>query len=269
MATAKIEEYGSQILPDLILAAQRRETITYGALTEIVGIYGPLMNRTLAYIRDELCSARGLPLLTAIVVNKRTGRPGDRFLPEGTDQLTNEQYQIAFEEHRDRVFSYQGWNDFLLELGLVPIAKSPDDLDKEGRIYNEVMARRGGEESNEHRQLKQYIASAPALLGLSARNSAIEFLFVSGDRCDVVFDLEEQGMAVIEVKHGERGELVKGVYQAVKYRALMEAEKGHGAKYLVQAHLVAYSIPEDIEAFAGKFKIKCHTVSRETVLNHL
>ena len=34
---------------------------------------------------------------------------------------------------------------------------------------------------------------------------------------------------VVEVKGGkERDELVKGIYQAVKYRALMAAERGRG-----------------------------------------
>ncbi len=47
---------------------------------------------------------------------------------------------------------------------------------------------------------------------------------------------------MVEIKNGDPGELVKGIYQAVKYRALMQDEKGHGNPALVDAILVAYSI---------------------------
>jgi hypothetical protein len=81
----------------------------------------------------------------------------------------------------------------------------------------------------------------------------------------VVFDLDQNGYAVVEIKNGERRELVKGIYQAIKYRALMVAEKGHGENYPVSAHLAAYDIPDDIVALAGKFKIQWHIISRSVV----
>ena len=79
------------------------------------------------------------------------------------------------------------------------------------------------------------------------------------------FDLGELGTAVVEVKNGERGELVKGVYQAVKYRALMEAEKGHGESYPVKAILVAFEIPEDIAAFAEKLGVRPLSIQLSSV----
>ena len=98
-------------------------------------------------------------MITAIVVNGDTGLPGDKFLPEGTEGLSEEEYEKAFEAHRDEVFAYQGWDDLLKELGLTPITKTLDDLNKEGRAYSELIARRGGRgEGNIHRQLKEYIA---------------------------------------------------------------------------------------------------------------
>ena len=69
---------------------------------------------------------------------------------------------------------------------------------------------------------------------------------MSGDRCDVVFDLGELGYAVVEIEDGQRGELVKGINQAVKYRALMEAEKGHGEPVSVSLTPVAFT-----DAFGG------------------
>ena len=104
--------------------------------------------------------------------------------------------------------------------------------------------------------MKLYVARNPARIGLYAHGEPqIEFRFVSGDVCDIVFDLDTLGMAVVEIKNGERGELVKGIYQAVKYRALMEAEKGHGEPYSVKAILVAYEMPDDIAAFARSLRV--------------
>jgi hypothetical protein len=89
-----------------------------------------------------------------------------------------------------------------------------------------------------------------------------EFGFISGDRCDVVFDLGRVGMVVVEIKDGKHdGELVRGIYQAVEYRALMAAEKGQGEKYAVRALLVAHQIPDYIAQLASRFDIDCRQVS--------
>jgi hypothetical protein len=116
--------------------------------------------------------------------------------------------------------------------------------------------------------LKGYVAEHPGVIGLqSAGQPELEYLFISGDRCDVVFDLGQDGQAVVEVKNGERGELIRGIYQAVKYRALMQAECGHGEPSPVVAYLVAYDqIPQEILVLADKLDIHCYAVSRSQVL---
>ena len=70
---------------------------------------------------------------------------------------------------------------------------------------------------------------------------------------------------VVEIKNGERGELVKAIYQAIKYRALMMAKKGEGRSYSVDAYLVAYEMAPDIRNFAAKFKVQCYQVGRSDV----
>jgi hypothetical protein len=267
MTTEYTIENGRLVLPHLILAAQQRQILTYGELADKIGKHHRAIRHALGYIRDEICTPRKLPYLTAIVINQDTQLPGESFLPEGTEHLDEEAYKQAFRTHRDAVFNCQEWDALLRDLGLSPITKTADDLDEEGRIYNEVLARRGGSgEGQPHYQLKMYVAHNPARFGLYAKGDPqIEFAFVSGDKCDVVFELGELGTAVVEIKNGERGELVMGIYQAIKYRALMEAEKGHGQPHPVQAHLVAYEMPKDIEDFASQFNIKCHQIGREYV----
>jgi len=91
----------------------------------------------------------------------------------------------------------------------------------------------------------------------------MEYFFIAGDQADIVFGTGPDAWAVVEIKIGEIGELVKGVYQAIKYRALLQAEKGHGISPQVDAVLVAYGIPSDVSFFAAKFGIRCRIVVRQ------
>jgi len=83
----------------------------------------------------------------------------------------------------------------------------------------------------------------------------------------VIFELSGDTYAVIEIKNGDEGdgELIKGVYQAVKYRALMEAEKGHGKPVKVRAFLVAYGVTKDVEDLASKFGIPCIVINKSRI----
>ena len=266
MATKNIIDNANLTLPYLVYYAQKRETITYKELADKIAKHHRIMPHVLGHIRDEICRKQKLPLLNAIVVNKNTKMPGESFLPEGTNSLTKIEYRNKFEELRDEVFTFDRWDAVLKELGMTPIEKTSEDLNKEGEEYLKILTRKGtGYGENEpHLKLKKYVALNPSVIGLSeCVQGKEEFQFISGDVCDVVFDNSE--CFVVEIKNGIRGELIKGIYQAIKYRALMIAEKGQGKKYTVNAFLVAYDIPRDIEKFANKFSIECRIVDRELV----
>jgi len=262
MTTEKIREYGYQLLPFLVQAARKRELHSYGDYAEKIGAHHRVLNHVLGFIRDEVCIPRQLPLINAIAVNAETGLPGESWLPEGTSHLTPEEYNHQFEKFRDDVFAYQGWEALLKDLGLQPIELTPDDLDARGRAYTEVLERRGGSGEGEgHLKLKEYVAVNPQAIGLApAQPAQVEYLFIAGDRADLVFYSGENEWAVVEIKNGESGELIKGVYQLVKYRALLQAEKGHGSPIRVDAVLVAYDIPSNVTMFAAKMGIRCRII---------
>ena len=246
-------------LPHLVKAANAWKLLTYGELAQKIDTHHRAINHVLGYIRDEICIPRNLPLINAIVINAGNDLPGKSWLPEGTDHLSDEEYEQKFIEFRDEVFSFTGWEDLLHELGLKPLENSPTDLNEIGRAYTDVLSRRGsGGEGERHLKLKEYVASNPKEIGLPETSIAeMEYHFISGDFGDVVFDLGEGNWAVAEIKNGQQGELVKGVYQAIKYQALLKAEKGQGKPCSVDAVLVAYSIPSEIQFFAAQFGIRC------------
>jgi hypothetical protein len=267
LATPFVRETARLALPHLVRAAQRRVTLTYEDLGSRIGRHHRTLNRPLGHIAHDFCRSRNLPLLTAVVVRKDTGLPGDAFLPDGRGNMSDEEYSRRVEKHLDEVFACRGWDELLKDLGLRPIPKTPEDLDEEGRKYSRFLEGRKGGEWEAHRMLKDYVAENPEAIGLTgATRGTRESLFVSGDRCDVIFDLEGEGSAVVEVKNGgHHGELAKGVYQAVKYRALTVAEKGHGESYPVAAYLVAHDITADVVELAARFGIECRTVDRALV----
>ena len=103
-------------LPHLVCCAHLGKTITYKELGGKIGIHHRPVRFLLGYIRDEICRRRGLPLLNVIVVSKSTGLPGKGFLPEDLSHLTDEEYRRRFEELRDEVFAYAGWDALLRDL---------------------------------------------------------------------------------------------------------------------------------------------------------
>ena len=87
----------AQIWLVLIGKAANRQTMTYGMLADTLGYGGAgtlaqILGRVLSY-----CQQEGLPLLTALVVNQRTGDPGPGLGLEPGD-LSAEQ---------ERVFNYR------------------------------------------------------------------------------------------------------------------------------------------------------------------
>jgi hypothetical protein len=111
------KERGLQALPYLVQAAKRHELITYKQLAAKIGRQHRALSYPLGYIRDEVCRARGLPMLTAIVIDQGMARPGDSWLPKDTDHLSDRQNQAKFEAECARVFAWNEWDRLPKEIG--------------------------------------------------------------------------------------------------------------------------------------------------------
>ncbi|MGM0494970.1 MAG: hypothetical protein ACQER1_18700 [Armatimonadota bacterium] len=262
MPTERTEQKAKEALPILVNCAQKRKVITYSRLGAQIGVIPVNIGRILGYIRGVICrKGERAPMINALVVNKNTRLPGKDFLPDGTEHLSDGEFVQAFETHRDAVFAYERWDDLLSEYDLSPVKRSPEEVESLAHKFVQVEQRREtGGEGDEHARLKQYIASEPQVLGLPGDvKAAVEEQLPSGDVCDVVFRWPSEA-AVVEVKGRTPGDLAKGVYQVIKYRALVEAVEGDGEPYPVQAFLVSAMMPPDIAEWAGRFGIECVSV---------
>jgi len=112
-----------------------------------------------------------------------------------------------------------------------------------------------GDEGNEHKKLKEWIAQNPMELGITdVKSRKIEYVLPSGDAADIVFELDGNRYIVVEI---ETFDPYPGCYQALKYRVLKCAELGEDLKSSnVEAILVAWTIPEVVNTFCKKYGIR-------------
>ena len=97
-------------------------------------------------------------------------------------------------------------------------------------IESEAARKRGwltGPETEAHKALKNWVAKNPRVIEstISFQAGETEWLFASSDRADVMFK-HDDGCIAVEVKASEAPdtELKRGIYQCVKYGALLRAE---------------------------------------------
>ena len=118
-------------------------------------------------------------------------------------------------------------------------------------------------ESISHKNLKEYVASQPKLLGLPKDSlSFIEYPFPSGDKVDVAFNFNDNKWIVVEIElEGEIQNFI-GLFQVIKYQALLRAVlKTQKLKGEVAGYLIANSIPEKIKNLANILNIKTKEIS--------
>ena len=118
------------------------------------------------------------------------------------------------------MFSYPRWQDVLKALELEPTVSDFTPF------VSKATGGFGGGESEDHKALKTYVAQNPKVIGLGANTPTgiTEFPLPSGDSLDVSFNGKKVWVAV-EVKSSisAEGDIVRGLFQCVKYRAVMEA----------------------------------------------
>jgi hypothetical protein len=200
--------------------------------THIGAVAGAMMNSILAVDPDA-------PLINALVT-RPSGIPGARFEDyydaywrgDGERSWANKtraQKLAAVEDIRAAVRRYRDWDRVYRTLygKAPPGTPSPKHyLEKDGKPP-ETAHRPGVRESAEHRRLKEWAAGHPSALGLpGSMTGKAEQPLLSGDRIDVLFR-DGNRLVACEVKSCWSGpdDLQRGLYQCVKYRAVLIAQE--------------------------------------------
>lgn len=169
-------------------------------------------------------SSREIPTLNSLCKNAKTMLPSEGF------EFVSPQYN-DLDENGKRVFvkgldsnamNFPHWDWVLKELELkeaVPFTEEQLEAIKNPRcIY--------GGEGEEHKILKEYICQHPESINYKDVDFAeTEHILPSGDRLDVYFEFSDGTHVAIEVKPSisPDQDIARGVFQCVKYYAVMDA----------------------------------------------
>lgn len=241
MSTAKISEPISgdkkyqlrarAALPLLVRQAQAGVPIFYSDLAKELEMPNPRnLNFVLGSIGQSLERlskewSEDIPPIQCLVINKNTGLPGEGigwFLDKKVDFSTYplRRKRAVVESALADIFSYSHWDDVLKALELKPVASDFSTLVRAAAMVH------GGGESQHHKALKEYVALNPRTIGTGAGVSTgkTEYRLPSGDSLDVSFMTKTVWIGV-EVKSAisSKSDILRGLFQCVKYRAVMEA----------------------------------------------
>jgi len=230
--------------PILLGLAQNGRTLSYEDLNhqiaERLGLpatgtprsYGMVLTLVGKAINElsDLWQEEEIPPLTILIRNKNTDLPGkgvDDFLhryvaQSSKDEITKHNRSAMVERATQAVFDYPHWDEVARYFGIRPFNILPESEPIELPPPSLVQ----GGESEEHLALKKSVAKHPEKFRRFGEfgQGQVEVVLLSGDRVDVLFENEEQVLA-IEVKpiNVSSGEITRGTFQCVKYRAVLRA----------------------------------------------
>ncbi|WP_333710826.1 hypothetical protein [Malikia spinosa] len=225
------QERARTALPLLVRQAAAAKPIFYSALAEELGMPNP---RNLNYVLGSIGQAMvGLskkwktkvPPIQCLVVNKATGLPGEGigwFLiaKEDFGKLPLRRRREIVQAELQHIYAYPHWDEVLQELEINAV-----DTDFSSEVDKAARAIDGGESAS-HKRLKEYVANNPHVIGLpkSTPMGTTEYGLPSGDSLDVSFKQKKSWVAAeVKSKVSDQADIVRGIFQCVKYQAVLDA----------------------------------------------
>lgn len=271
------QERARRALPILIRQAASRRPIFYENLATELGMPNPRnLNWVLGSVGvslNELAARKDwneeIPQIQSLVINQHNHLPGpgfEAFLAKQVPiygRLNRTEKRAYLEGYWLNIFAYPYWSDVLHALGLLGWAADETSLIETAKTG----VSGGGGEGPEHKALKQYVCDHPSVVGLpfTSPKGSVESPLPSGDKIDVLFQTRPR-MLGVEVKSriSNDVDLIRGLFQCVKYRSVMEAERGYkGGRYAVDAVLVVGRVfPGHLQALKNSLGVTVIEVAK-------
>jgi len=224
------QKRAQRALPILVRQARLHNEITYSDLARELAMPNP---RNLNYVLGSIGRTleelsikwnEEVPEIQSLVINQSSKMPGSGYFG-GEDEfrgMTKRQREAVLNRQYAAIFAYGKWTNVLEALELDSDEPAPTREIEKARRF------RGGE-SEAHRRFKDLIAHNPELVGLpsSCRCVSQEYQLPSGDVVDVFFE-HRSAQYGVEVKSriSDEGDIARGLFQCVKYEAVLEAWRG-------------------------------------------
>jgi len=225
-----------QVLPILVRQARAEKTIYYSDLAEEVRMPNPRnLNYPLGAIGNALVAlakrtkTKKIPVINCLVVNKTDNLPGEGITwfidKKDFDKQTKNQKEKTVDRLLANIYAYPDWYWVLEQLGLEPATTNYQKKLKTKRTKR--TSGRGGGESQQHLRFKNYIAKHPDLFGLPPNlKGQTEYELPSMDTVDVLFKNGDERIGIeVKSKISDTPDISRGLFQCVKYKALIEAEQ--------------------------------------------
>lgn len=221
--------------------------ITYGNIRDelqhqliIETIFPTQIGHVAGSLMDQILNLDPRAPLINVLITRPDGLPGKGVGNYFANRYKNERYRkwdevppkeqrILVENERVKVLRYTNWeklNEKLFGTTATKKLRQKGGSEKDGHTHNGKHYG-GPAESEEHKKLKEWVATYPRKIGLSKSfgNGITESLLLSGDEIDVLFS-DGINFVTVEVKscRSNDDDFHRGIYQCVKYRKVKEAE---------------------------------------------
>ncbi|MDD9979899.1 MAG: hypothetical protein OXU81_00805 [Gammaproteobacteria bacterium] len=262
-----LKEYAAAPLAQwLIQAAKRRSTITYGEAKrrletefEFDRIFPTRMGAPAGRLMDRLLHVRpDCPLVNVLLVRQGDGMPGEgagyfmanylgqpRLARPGYRDRHPMQWRAACDEIATDVYAFRDWEQVYREAfgHRLPAPVPSAGTERDGISH----ARRG--EGPNHKALRLWIKKNPRRVrrAYADFDTDTEVILDSADRVDVVY-YGPTSTVVVEVKSldSDDTDLRRGVFQCIKYRAVMEAMDMRSETQVVPVLVTQAPLPGDL-----------------------
>ena len=245
-------EYAKKAMPALVNFAESRRfaesqrRLTYTDLAELLlgdkkfayplmAALGRLGEALKSLSKAEAKKFGKIPPIQLLVCGKRTDRPGNLSLgwlgirKSLADRMSEQELDSVVRVAHQSVFSYTRWQEVLKALDLQPITLKLPEL---GKLLSDIqeIERRSKGEGDEHKRLKSFLAKNPWEIGIQWKGvGETEQALLSGDRIDISFRDNYRWIAVeVKPKRSPPADLVRGIFQCIKYRAVLAAQRSSG-----------------------------------------
>jgi hypothetical protein len=227
------QQRARKILPYIVRQAKAGIPIYYSDLAKEASILNPRnLNYPLGTIGralKELSKKTNIeiPQIQCVVVNKKDNFPGDGIgwfiSKEDFSSLSRGQKRQVVDKVLAEVYAFPRWDWVLQKFNLEPLQT---DLTIEIKKAKKITG--NGGESPFHLDFKNYIAGNPQSIGLpsSFGHGETEYKLPTSDTVDILFG-KNNALIAVEVKSriSPSEDILRGLFQCVKYRHLIEAEQ--------------------------------------------
>ena len=260
----------------LMHAAQHRSTLTYGQAKrrletefEFDTIFPTSMGYPAGAVMDRLLAVEpDCPLVNVLLVRQGDGMPGDgagsfmasyldkpRLATPGYRNTYLMRWRAACDEIATDVYAFRDWERVYCEAFGHQL---PATVPSAGAEHDGIRHARRGEGPN-HQALRLWIKENPRRVRRAYADfrTDTEVILESADRVDVVY-YGSTSTVVIEVKSldSDDTDLRRGVFQCIKYRAVMEAMDTRSETQVVPVLVTQAPLPGDLGELVRRHGIR-------------